>query len=86
MTSISSALSDSYKYLNQSTIGLCFLPVGLSICLSGVYMGRVVDREFRRAGGTRGAKISVEFDLEKVRSLVRLRMRRTPAEKLDRRG
>ena len=59
-------LTEQYPFLTQTTVGLCFLPVGVAICVGSVFTGRLIDWEFRRAGGSRGEKVAVDFDLEKV--------------------
>ncbi|KAH7105288.1 MFS general substrate transporter, partial [Auriculariales sp. MPI-PUGE-AT-0066] len=67
MSSISTVFDESYGYLTQTTIGLCFLPVGVATCFSSPLLGRLIDHEYRRAGGSRGEKVSLDFDLEKAR-------------------
>ncbi|KAH7096388.1 MFS general substrate transporter [Auriculariales sp. MPI-PUGE-AT-0066] len=65
--SLSPMLLDAYPYLNQSTIGLCFLPVGVAGIIGAVVQGKVIDSEFRRAGGTKGGVLPPEFPIEYTR-------------------
>ncbi|EJD44901.1 MFS general substrate transporter [Auricularia subglabra TFB-10046 SS5] len=64
---ISPVLLEDYPFLTQTTIGLCFFPIGFGAALGSALTGRVLDREFRRFGGTRGERIAPEFPLEKAR-------------------
>lgn len=64
---ISPVLLDGYPFLTQTTIGLCFLPLGVGAALGSLATGRILDREFARFGGTRGARIALSFPLEKAR-------------------
>lgn len=66
MASISTVLQPKYPFLTETTVGLCFLPVGVATCLGSIFTGKLIDREFRKAGGTNGEKVPIEFELEKV--------------------
>ncbi|EJD37630.1 MFS general substrate transporter [Auricularia subglabra TFB-10046 SS5] len=67
MSSMSPVLLSAYPFLNQTTVGLCYLAVGSGCAIGSVVTGRVVDAEFRRQGGTKGEAIPVGFALEKAR-------------------
>ncbi|KZV86099.1 MFS general substrate transporter [Exidia glandulosa HHB12029] len=64
---ISPLLFESYPFLTQTTVGLCFLPVGIGATIGSMVVGRIMDAEFRRFGGSRGARIPPDFPLEKAR-------------------
>ncbi|EJD36711.1 MFS general substrate transporter [Auricularia subglabra TFB-10046 SS5] len=65
--SISPVLLEGYPFLTQTTVGLCFLPLGAGAAIGSSASGLVLDREFARFGGTRGARISPGFPLERAR-------------------
>lgn len=67
LASISPILLKGYPFLGQTTIGLCFLPIGMGAALGSVLTGRIADAEFRRHGGTAAAHIATEFPLERAR-------------------
>ncbi|EJD44895.1 MFS general substrate transporter [Auricularia subglabra TFB-10046 SS5] len=67
LASISPILLKGYPFLGQTTIGLCFLPIGVGAALGSVLTGRIADAEFRRHGGTTAAHIATEFPLERAR-------------------
>ena len=66
MASISTVLKPEYPFLTETTVGLCFLPIGVATCLGSVFTGKLIDREFKKTGGTNGERIPVDFELEKV--------------------
>ncbi|KAF8307791.1 MFS general substrate transporter [Clavulina sp. PMI_390] len=59
LTSLSSVMQKSYN-LSTSTTGLTFLPVGISMFISNIITGRVLDREFRRMDPNDLLKFPVE--------------------------
>ena len=48
-------------------LGLCFLPLGAASIFGALFSGRLVDSEFRRLGGTKGASVPPDFPIEKAR-------------------
>ncbi|KZV84577.1 MFS general substrate transporter [Exidia glandulosa HHB12029] len=64
---ISPVLFETYPFLTQTTVGLCFLPVGVGAGLGSMIFGRIMDSEFRRFGGNKGARLPSDFPLEKAR-------------------
>lgn len=46
--SISSLFSDTYPFLNQTDIGLCFLAIGGGMAIGSLIGGRALDKDYRR--------------------------------------
>ena len=47
-TSISVLFQDTYPFLSETEVGLCFLAIGGGMLFGGVVVGRIIDREYRR--------------------------------------
>ncbi|KAH9950873.1 major facilitator superfamily domain-containing protein [Amylocystis lapponica] len=47
-TSISTLFQQTYPFLNETDIGLCFLAIGGGMLFGGVITGQVLDREYKR--------------------------------------
>lgn len=64
-TSISTLFKTTYPYLSETEIGLCFLAIGGGMLIGGVFTGRLVDKEYRRAKRQMLAAQEKETDPEK---------------------
>ncbi|OSX67227.1 hypothetical protein POSPLADRAFT_1051377 [Postia placenta MAD-698-R-SB12] len=64
-TSISTLFKTTYPYLTETEIGLCFLAIGGGMLIGGVFTGRLVDKEYKRAKRQMLAAQEKETDPEK---------------------
>lgn len=90
--SISTLFAETYPFLTEATIGLCFLPIGGGMVLGSSFTGKLLDKEFQRmkaqmmnvAEGDDKVRSQVEdeedlrFPIEKVNSRLRLEDRHLP--------
>jgi hypothetical protein len=76
ITSISTLFLDIYPFLNETTVGLCFLPLGGGMAIGSVLVGRLMDWDYKRmkrqvqskTGNDMLGEIG-DFPIEKVRSI-----------------
>lgn len=66
MTSISTLFLEIYDFLNETTVGLCFLPLGGGMALGSVLIGRLMDWDYKRVQQEQRAKGNDDFPVEKV--------------------
>ncbi|KZT75004.1 MFS general substrate transporter [Daedalea quercina L-15889] len=64
-TSISVLFQDTYPYLTETDVGLCFLAIGGGMFVGGIVTGKIIDREYRRVKDKMIAAIEKEPDPEK---------------------
>ncbi|KAH9937306.1 major facilitator superfamily domain-containing protein [Fomitopsis serialis] len=64
-TSISTLFQDTYPYLTETEVGLCFLAIGGGMLIGGIVTGKVIDREYRRVKDQMIAASEKETDPEK---------------------
>lgn len=67
MSSSSPILTESYSYLTETTVGLCYLAVAGGATFGGMLNGKIQDAEYRRNGGTKGTQFGPEFPIERAR-------------------
>lgn len=64
-TSISVLFEQTYPYLSETDIGLCFLAIGGGMLFGGVAAGRIIDKEYRRVKTQMIAASEKELDPDK---------------------
>lgn len=64
-TSISVLFQETYPYLTETDIGLCFLAIGGGMLVGGVAVGRIIDKEYRRVKTQMIAASEKETDPDK---------------------
>ena len=79
IATISTSFAETYTFLNQTTIGLCFLGIGGGMVFGSSISGRIFDREYAKYKAKAQARMSADpntdltreesFPLEKVWSL-----------------
>ena len=67
IATISSLFVTAYPFLNQTTVGLCFLSIGAGMALGSVINGKILDFEYqrfkRKAAATRSGEKAMEVDV-----------------------
>lgn len=65
LTSISTLFLEIYDFLNETTVGLCFLPIGGGMAIGSIFFGQLMNWDYMRLQREH-EKNGEEFPVEKV--------------------